>query len=61
MRIGIVGLGRMGMNMAERMLKQGQEVVAYNRSQDKVRELATKGAIPPRPRLSLSLSSRLLG
>ncbi len=46
MRIGIVGLGRMGMNMAERMLKQGQEVVAYNRSQDKVRELATKGAIP---------------
>jgi len=23
MRIGIVGLGRMGMNMAERMLKQG--------------------------------------
>ena len=46
MRIGIVGLGRMGLNMAERMLKQGQEVVAYNRSQDKVRELATKGAIP---------------
>jgi 6-phosphogluconate dehydrogenase len=46
MRIGIVGLGRMGLNMAERMLKQGQEVVAYNRSQDKVRDLATRGAIP---------------
>jgi 6-phosphogluconate dehydrogenase len=46
MRIGIVGLGRMGLNMAERLLKQGQEVVAYNRSQDKVRDLATKGAIP---------------
>lgn len=46
MQIGIIGLGRMGMNMAERMLKQGQDVVAYNRSQDKVQALASKGATP---------------
>jgi len=36
------------MNMAERLLKQGQDVVAYNRSQDKVEALATKGATPSR-------------
>ena len=36
MQVGMVGLGRMGMNMAIRLLRGGQEVVAYNRTADKV-------------------------
>ncbi len=44
MQIGMVGLGRMGMNMARRLLRGGHEVVAYNRSQDKVRRIAGEGA-----------------
>ena len=38
MQIGMVGLGRMGMNMVRRLLQNGQEVVAYNRSFDKSEE-----------------------
>ncbi len=45
MRIAMVGLGRMGMNMAKRLLQGGHEVVAYNRSPEKTREIAGLGAI----------------
>lgn len=45
MRIGFIGLGRMGFPMCERLLKHGIEVVAYNRSVDKTKELSKKGAI----------------
>ncbi len=44
MQIGMIGLGRMGMNMVRRLLQDGHDVVAYNRSQDKVREIAGEGA-----------------
>ncbi len=44
MQIGIVGLGRMGMNMSRRWLKGGHDVVAYNRSQGKVEILGQEGA-----------------
>ena len=30
MRIGMIGLGKMGANMTERLLKGGHEVVAYD-------------------------------
>lgn len=46
MDIGIIGLGRMGAGMAERWLRAGHRVVAYNRSHGPVDELATKGAVP---------------
>jgi len=46
MRIGLAGLGRMGMNMARRLLGGGHEVVAYNRSPDKVAQAALDGAVP---------------
>jgi 6-phosphogluconate dehydrogenase len=39
MQVGMVGLGRMGMNMATRLLRGGQQVVAYNRSRDKTDHL----------------------
>jgi 6-phosphogluconate dehydrogenase len=44
MRIGFIGLGRMGGNMVRRLLLGGHEVVAYNRSPEKTREIAAEGA-----------------
>ena len=36
MRIGMIGLGRMGGNMTERLLRGGHEVVVYDRDPDAV-------------------------
>jgi len=44
MKLAMVGLGRMGMNMARRLLRGGHEVVAFNRSPDKTERLAAEGA-----------------
>jgi 6-phosphogluconate dehydrogenase len=44
--IGIFGLGRMGRNMALRLIRSGDRVVAYNRTPDKTNQLAAEGAIP---------------
>jgi len=44
MKIGMIGLGRMGMNMARRLLQGGHEVVAFNRTPEKTRELVGEGA-----------------
>jgi 6-phosphogluconate dehydrogenase len=44
MKIGMVGLGRMGMNMSRRLLRGGHQVVAWNRSPDKTEELGRDGA-----------------
>jgi 6-phosphogluconate dehydrogenase len=43
MQIGLIGLGRMGMNMARRLLHGGHEVVAYNRSLGKVKLIEAEG------------------
>jgi 6-phosphogluconate dehydrogenase len=43
MRIGFVGLGRMGANMVRRLVRDGHEVVAYNRTPEKTREIMTEG------------------
>jgi 6-phosphogluconate dehydrogenase len=43
--MAIVGLGRMGMNMARRLLQGGHEVVACNRSPHKTDRLGEEGAI----------------
>ena len=45
MQIGMVGLGRMGGNMARRLLRGGHEVVAYATDATAVRQLAGEGAI----------------
>lgn len=45
MELGFIGLGRMGANMVERLLRGGHRVVAYNRSPDKTREAAEHGAV----------------
>ena len=44
MQIAMIGLGRMGMNMARRLLKGGHQIVAYNRTPDKTRRLEAEGA-----------------
>ncbi len=44
MRIGFIGLGRMGANMVRRVLRDGHEVVAYNRTPEKTREIMGEGS-----------------
>lgn len=44
MQIGMIGLGRMGANMARRLMRDGHKVVAYDRSADAVKALAGEGA-----------------
>jgi 2-hydroxy-3-oxopropionate reductase len=44
MRIGFIGLGRMGKPMAINLVKVGHDVTVVNRSQEKVRELVALGA-----------------
>jgi 6-phosphogluconate dehydrogenase len=44
MRLGMVGLGRMGGNMTVRLIGHGHDVVAYDRAEDAVRLAASAGA-----------------
>jgi 6-phosphogluconate dehydrogenase len=44
MRIGFIGLGRMGANMVRRLVRDGHEVVAFNRTPEKTQEIMTEGA-----------------
>ena len=44
MKLAMVGLGRMGMNMARRLLQGGHEVVAYNRTREKTDRIVGEGA-----------------
>ncbi len=45
MKLGFVGLGKMGLNMVENLLEHGHQVVAYDLSADIVRTAVEKGAI----------------
>ena len=45
MKIGLIGLGRMGGNIARRLMKNGHEVVAYDRDAEAVKKLSGDGAI----------------
>ncbi|HTK00048.1 MAG TPA: decarboxylating 6-phosphogluconate dehydrogenase [Bordetella sp.] len=44
MQLGLIGLGRMGANIARRLMRNKHEVIVYNRSLDKVQELQSEGA-----------------
>jgi len=44
MDLGMVGLGRMGANMARRLMRDGHRIVAYDVNPDTVSELAAEGA-----------------
>lgn len=45
MELAMIGLGRMGTNMARRLLRGGHRVIAYNRSPAPTRELEKEGAV----------------
>ncbi len=45
MKLAMVGLGKMGMGLTRRLLKQGHEVVAFDLSADLVKEAKGAGAI----------------
>ena len=45
MQIGIVGLGRMGSNIARRLLRDGHRVVGFNRTPEPVAALVAAGGV----------------
>jgi 6-phosphogluconate dehydrogenase len=45
MRLAMIGLGRMGMNMARRLLQGGHEVVAFNRTPGNTDDLVKERAV----------------
>ena len=45
MQLGYVGLGKMGKNMALRLVEKGHELVVWNRSEGPRAELAEVGAV----------------
>src|ERR1700760_2440115 len=44
MQLGMIGLGRMGANLVRRLMRDGHRCVAYDVSQDAVRQLEGEGA-----------------
>lgn len=44
MELGMIGLGRMGANMTERLLSGGHQVVSYDRDPEAIQRLVDKGA-----------------
>src|SRR5262245_19326963 len=46
MRLAMIGLGRMGANMARRLMRGGHEVIAFDVTRDAVDALAKEGAKP---------------
>ncbi len=44
MRIGFIGLGRMGANMVRRLMLDDHKVVVYNRTPEKTKEIEAEGA-----------------
>ena len=44
MRLGMIGLGKMGGNMTRRLLRGGHEVVGFARSQSSIDEVVSEGA-----------------
>lgn len=56
MRIALIGLGKMGANMARRLLRQDIEVVGYNRSPDIVNQLAEEENLIPAESLEAAIA-----
>jgi len=45
MQLGVVGLGRMGGNIARRMMRHGHSCVVYDRNSDAVKDVTRDGAV----------------
>jgi len=46
MQIGMIGLGRMGGNMARRLTKGGHQCVVFDRNRENINALAKEGPAP---------------
>jgi len=46
MQLAMIGLGRMGGNMVERLMRNGHKVVAFDRSAETVAKYQKLGATP---------------
>jgi 6-phosphogluconate dehydrogenase len=44
MKLGMVGLGRMGANMTRRLLRGGHEIIAFDPNRDAVKDVVAEGA-----------------
>jgi 6-phosphogluconate dehydrogenase len=44
MQLGMIGLGRMGANMVERLMQAGHQCVVFDSNADAVKRLTAKGA-----------------
>jgi len=44
LRLAVIGLGRMGANIARRLIRGGHEIVAFDRDDESVRKLVEEGA-----------------
>ncbi|HEV2365691.1 MAG TPA: decarboxylating 6-phosphogluconate dehydrogenase [Caulobacteraceae bacterium] len=53
MQLGVIGLGRMGANIARRLMRAGHECVVSNRDPRPVATLAGEGATPARDKADL--------
>jgi 6-phosphogluconate dehydrogenase len=45
MELGMIGLGRMGANMTERLVRGGHRVITYDRSAEAIQRVVDKGAV----------------
>lgn len=45
MQLGVIGLGRMGANIVRRLMRHEHECIVFNRTPEKVKQLAAEGAI----------------
>ena len=45
MELGMIGLGRMGAHMAERLVRGGHKVITYDRSAEAIQRVVDKGAV----------------
>ncbi len=45
MELGMIGLGRMGANMTERLVRGGHQVITYDRSAEAIQRVVDKGAV----------------
>jgi len=45
MQLGMVGLGRMGANLTRRLMRNGHEMVVYNKTPEPILQLESEGAI----------------
>ena len=46
MKIGLIGLGKMGFNLALNALENNQQIIAYDQIRDKIKNIAREGANP---------------